>query len=97
VLARGLCVRFEPRAVVLHAHRYTPAQAFERNRIDARFQREHAGRSVRPSAFSGWKGIAHELRRDGAYMARHGGWSHLPRAFALRSAQVRGQRAGSRP
>lgn len=94
---RGFRVRFEPRAVVLHAHSYTPAQAFERNRIDAEFQRVRCGRIVRPSAFSVLKGIAHELRRDAAYMARHGGWSHLPRAIALRSAQIRGQRAGSRP
>lgn len=93
---RGFRVRFEPRAVVLHAHSYTPAQAFERNRIDAEFQRVHCGRIVRASAFSVLKGIAHELRRDALHMARHGGWSHLPRAIALRSAQIRGQRAGSR-
>ena len=96
VLARGLRVRFEPRAVVWHAHRYTPAQAFERYRIDAAFQREQFGRRVRPDVLSVAKGIAHELARDLRYMARHGGWSHLPRALALRAAQVRGQRAGSR-
>ena len=95
-LERGHRVRFEPRAVVLHAHSYTPAQAFERNRIDAEFQRVHCGRIVRENAFSVLKGIAHELRRDALYIARHGGWSHLPRAIALRSAQIRGQRAGSR-
>ncbi|MCY2960656.1 MAG: glycosyltransferase [Planctomycetota bacterium] len=96
VLERGYRVRFEPRAVVYHAHRYTPAQAFERYRIDAAFQRERFGRILRPGALSVMKGIAHELRRDVAHMARHGGWSHLPRALVLRSAQVRGQRAGSR-
>ncbi len=95
-LERGFRVRFEPRAVVYHAHRYTPAQAFERYRIDAAFQRERFGRRVRPNALSVAKGLAHELARDLAYVARPGGWSHLPRAFALRSAQVRGQRAGSR-
>ncbi|MBL8863440.1 MAG: glycosyltransferase [Planctomycetes bacterium] len=95
-LAAGYRVRFEPRAVVLHAHRYTPRQAFERYRVDAAFQREELGRVVRPSALSVLKGIAHELRADLAYVARHGGWSHLPRAVLLRAAQVRGQRAGSR-
>ncbi len=96
VVGLGLRVRFEPRAVVLHAHRYTPAEAFERNRIDAAFQREHAGRIVRPNTLSIWKGFAHEIRRDVAYVAHRGGWSHLPRAISLRWAQVRGQRAGSR-
>jgi len=96
VLARGFRVKFEPRAVVFHAHRYTPTQAFERYRIDAEFQRVTFGRVVRPHAFSVAKGLVHELRADIAHMARHGGWSHLPRAFALRVAQVRGQRVGSR-
>ncbi len=96
VLERGFRVRFEPRAVVYHAHRYTPAQAFERYRIDAAFQRRQFGRRVRPNVLSVARGLAHELARDVAYVARNGGWSHLPRAFALRAAQVRGQRAGSR-
>lgn len=96
VLERGHRVRFEPRAVVLHAHRYTPEQAYERYRIDAAFQREQFGRVVRPGTLSVLKGFAHELSRDAGHMARHGGWSHFPRAIALRWAQVRGQRAGSR-
>jgi len=95
VLARGFRVKFEPRAVVFHAHSYTPKQAFERYRVDAEFQRLTFGRVVRPHAFSVAKGLVHELRADIAYMARHGGWSHLPRAFELRAAQVRGQRVGS--
>jgi len=95
-LEAGWRIRFEPRAVVLHAHRYTPTEAFERYRVDAAFQREHRGRIVRPHVLSMLKGIAHELRRDVAYVARHGGWVHLVRAPMLRIAQVRGQRAGSR-
>jgi len=95
-LAAGHRVRFEPRAAVYHAHRYSPAQAYERYRIDAAFQREQFGRVVRPGALSVAKGFAHELKCDVAHMARHGGWSHFPRAIALRWAQVRGQRAGSR-
>lgn len=95
-LANGRRVRFEPRAVVLHAHRYTPAQAYERYRTDARLRLELTGVRVRPNAWSVVRGVAHELSRDVGHFARHGGWSHLPRAIALRTAQVRGQRAGSR-
>ncbi len=94
-LAAGLAVRFVPEAVVLHAHRYTPREAYERYRVDAAFQRAR-GVIVRPGPFSVLKGIAHELSRDLVHVARNGGWRHLARAPALRIAQVRGQRRGSR-
>lgn len=96
VIAAGWRVRYEPRAVVLHAHRYTPREAYARYRIDAQFQREHHGVRLRPSWWSVARGIGYELSRDVQYVRRHGGWAHLLRAPALRTAQVLGQRAGSR-
>lgn len=95
-LDAGWRLRFEPRALVRHAHRYGSREAFERYRIDAAFQREQWGIVVRPTTTSMLKGFVHELRRDVGFVAAHGGWSSLLRAPSLRLAQVRGQRAGSR-
>jgi len=90
-------IRYEPRAVVHHAHRYTRAAAYERYRIDAKFLRETFGWRVRPSAWSVARGIAYEVMRDAGYILRHGGFTHLLRSPFLRTAQVLGQREGSRP
>jgi len=95
-LSAGLKIRFEPRAVVLHSHRYSPARVYERYRIDAAFRRQQFGERIRPSLFSVARGIAFELREDLRYVARHGGAGHLLRAPFLRAAQVLGQYAGSR-
>lgn len=95
-LEAGHRLRFEPRAVVLHAHRYSPARAYERYRIDAAFHREHFGSRIRPSLVSVARGIAHEVREDIRHVARHGGYPHLLRSPFLRAAQVLGQYAGSR-
>jgi rhamnosyltransferase len=95
-LESNLSIRFEPRAVVLHAHRYSPSRAYERYRVDAVFHREHFGARIRPSLFSVVRGIAHEVREDVRHVARHGGALHLFRSPFLRTAQVLGQYAGSR-
>lgn len=92
----GLEIRFEPRAVVYHSHRYTPAGAYARYRTDAAFRREHFGERVRPSLFSVARGVAYEVREDWRYVRRHGGFLHLLRSPSLRAAQVLGQYAGSR-
>jgi GT2 family glycosyltransferase len=92
----GLLLRFEPRAVVLHSHRYSPSRAYERYKVDASFQREHFGVRIRPNLWSIARGIAYEVREDGRYVARHGGAVHLLRSPFLRAAQVFGQYAGSR-
>jgi rhamnosyltransferase len=92
----GLQLRFEPRAVVLHSHRYSPSRAYERYKIDAAFQREQFGARIRPSLWSVARGIAYEMREDWKHIARHGGAVHLLRSPFLRTAQVLGQYAGSR-
>ncbi len=95
-LEAGLSLRFEPRAVALHAHRYSPARAYERYKVDATFHREHFGDLVRPNLLSVARGIAHEFREDVRHVARNGGAFHLLRSPFLRTAQVLGQYAGSR-
>jgi rhamnosyltransferase len=94
-LQRGWRIAFEPRALVLHAHRYGPRAAYARNRTDAAFLRAEFGLVLRPGALSVLKGFAHELRADLRFVSRHGGWPALARAPFLRAAQVLGQRAGS--
>jgi rhamnosyltransferase len=92
----GLQLRIEPRAVVLHSHRYPPSRAYQRYKVDATFQREQFGVRVRPSLWSVARGIAYEVKEDWRYIARHGGAAHLLRSPFLRAAQVFGQYAGSR-
>jgi hypothetical protein len=92
----GFQLRFEPRAVVLHSHRYSPSRAYARYKIDAAFQREQFGARIRPSLWSIARGIAYEMREDWKHIARHGGAVHLLRSPFLRTAQVLGQYAGSR-
>lgn len=99
-LNAGWSVRFTPEAIVQHAHRYTPAQAFERYRVDAAFHREIHGYQLRPSAAAVLRGVGYELREDCRYLAREAGAlglvRHLPRALGLRSAQILGQYWGSK-
>lgn len=95
-LEAGWRIRFEPRAVVFHSHRYSPARAYERYRVDADFHRRHFHRRLRPSLASVLRGVAHEVREDWRHVARHGGFAHLWRSPFLRAAQVLGQYAGSR-
>jgi len=95
-LKRGWKLAFAADAVVRHAHRYGPAQAFERYRLDAAFHRRHHGRRLRPGPVGVLRGWAFELGQDWRYVARHGGWLHLLRAPFLRGAQVLGQLFGSR-
>jgi rhamnosyltransferase len=95
-LEAGWKIRFEPRAVVFHSHRYTPRSAYERYRVDAAFHREVFGRRIRPSLGSVARGIAYEVREDWRYVVRHGGAAHLLRSPFLRAAQVLGQYSGSR-
>lgn len=96
VLEAGWRIRFEPRAVVHHSHRYSPSRAYERYRIDAEFHLRHFQRRLRPSLVSVARGFAHEVREDWRYVRRHGGFTHLLRSPFLRAAQVLGQYAGSR-
>lgn len=94
--AAGWRVRFEPRALVLHAHRYGVRSAFERYKVDAAFHRRLDGRRIRPSLWSVLRGTGYELARDLEYVRKNGGAAHLLRAPFLRAAQVLGQYAGSR-
>jgi len=95
-LAAGWRIAFVPRAVVYHAHAYTPAQAFERYRVDAAALRRFFGHRVRPTLFSVARGIAHEVREDVRFVRARGGARHLLRSPGLRSAQILGQYFGSR-
>lgn len=95
-LEAGWKIRFEPRAVVLHSHRYSPARAYGRYRTDADFHRRQFQRRLRPSLASVARGVAHEVREDWRHVARHGGFAHILRSPFLRAAQVLGQYAGSR-
>jgi rhamnosyltransferase len=96
-LAAGWTLAFAPEAVVHHAHRYTPRQAFERYRVDAAFHRRVHGQRVRPSLYSVLRGFAYELRADWRFVrSRHAGWHQLLRSPGLRSAQILGQYFGSR-
>ncbi len=97
-LTAGWRLRFTPRALVQHAHRYTPRQAFARYRVDAHFRRHVLGQTVRPSLLSVARGISYEVREDLRYLAReprNGRWSALLRSPWLRGAQILGQYAGA--
>lgn len=97
-LTAGWRLRFEPRAVVLHAHRYTPVQAFGRYRTDARFRRDVLGQAVRPTLWSVARGVSYEVREDLRFLARAGSPGRLGaclRSPWLRAAQVLGQYAGA--
>ncbi|MFN0242886.1 MAG: glycosyltransferase [Planctomycetota bacterium] len=96
-LAAGLEIRFVPNAVVHHAHRYGPGQAYARYRVDAVFQREVHGRRVRPTLASVLRGVAYEIRADLRFVrATNAPLTSLVRSPMLRGAQVLGQWAGSR-
>ncbi len=96
-MASGHAIHHAGDVSVRHAHRYGPRAAFKRYRIDAVFHREFHGYAVRPGLLSALKGIAFELSRDLAYMARHGArLADVVRAPFLRTAQVLGQYVGSR-
>ena len=96
-LAAGWSLAYAADAVVHHAHRYTPAQAFERYRVDAAFRRNELGHCVRPTVLSVLRGLFHEVREDVRYVLRQrSGLHHLLRSPGLRGAQVLGQYFGSR-
>jgi hypothetical protein len=84
---------------VYHAHRYTPATAYERYRVDAAFQRRIHGYRVRPSLLSALRGFAYEVARDLRFLVSRRSKSALRYALAspfLRGGQVLGQWVGSR-
>lgn len=97
-LQDGRTLNFVPGAVVSHAHRYSLAACFERNRVDAAFQRTRFGRRVRPGLVSVLRGLAFEVREDARFILgrRQLGLLHLLRSPFLRGAQVLGQLFGSR-
>jgi rhamnosyltransferase len=95
VFVRGWRIRFAPEAVVLHSHRYGLRSAYARYKVDAAFHRRFDGGRVRPSLWSVLRGLAHEVRRDVAFVRTHGGGAHLLRAPFLRAAQVLGQWRGT--
>lgn len=96
-LAAGWRIQFVPSAVVFHAHRYGPREAFARYRVDARFQREVHGRRVRPTLVSLARGVAYEVWSDARFVLRErASLVHLARSPLLRTAQVLGQYVGSR-
>lgn len=98
-LTAGWRIRFAPRAVVWHAHRYGPRKAYERYRVDAAFHRQVHGYRVRPDLFSAARGFIYEVRQDlrflNARRAPRRAVDYL-RSPLLRGAQVLGQYAGSR-
>lgn len=99
VTTAGYRVRFAPRSVAYHAHRYSPSQAFNRYQLDAAFHREIHGLRLRPSWLSVLRGVAFEVREDWRFIRGQGGssgWAHLLRSPALRGAQILGQFWGSR-
>jgi rhamnosyltransferase len=96
--AAGHRLAFAPRAVVLHAHRYTPLSAFRRYRTDARFHRLQRGLRQRPSLWSALRGLGFEVRADWRFLrqrASRGRWRYAAYSPLLRGAQVLGQYAGS--
>ena len=97
VLSAGWKTVFEPRAVVLHSHRYGPRSAFERYRVDAQFHASIHRHRLRPNLASVVRGIGHEIWADVGFILRGGGapW-HLLRSPGLRTGQVLGQWFGSR-
>lgn len=97
-LGDGRTLKFVPGAVVLHAHRYSLAACFERNRVDAAFQRTRFGCKVRTGLVSVLRGLAFEVREDVRFILRRRprGALHLLRSPFLRGAQVLGQLFGSR-
>jgi rhamnosyltransferase len=98
-LSAGWRIAFAPRAVAWHAHRYTPAAAYERYRVDAAFHREAHGWRMRPSLASALRGFAYEVGADAEVCKAAGAAAfvrHFWRSPLLRAAQVLGQYAGSR-
>jgi rhamnosyltransferase len=98
-LTAGWRICFNPRAVVHHAHRYTPRSVYERYKTDAAFHRRIHGYRMRPNVLSTARGFFYELRQDARFCRREGKpgwWRALARAPGLRAAQVLGQYVGSR-
>ena len=97
VLTAGWSLAFVADAVVRHAHRYSPSEAFERYRVDAAFQRRVHGYRLRTGLWDVLRGIAYEVVSDVRFVARRrAGWHHLLRSPALRCGQILGQWSGSR-
>lgn len=94
-LAAGGRLAFVAEAVVHHAHTYTPAEAYERYRVDAVHHRDQ-GRRLRTGPIDVLRGLAFELREDWRFVRQNGGWLDLFGAPRLRVAQVFGQWVGSR-
>ncbi len=98
-LSAGWRIRFVPRSAVYHAHRYSPAKAYERYRVDAVFHRRIHGYRVRPDLLSALRGFGYEVLRDLRFLVSRRSKSALRYAFVspfLRGAQVLGQWVGSR-
>lgn len=96
--AKGRRLAFAPRAVVFHAHCYTPNEAFRRYEIDAAFRRQVLAEEVRPGWLSVLRGIAYEVRQDLRFVRDTGAsYADLLRSPGLRAAQILGQFAGTRP
>ena len=96
-LTAGWSLAFVADAVVRHAHRYSPSQAFDRYRVDAAFQRRVHGYRLRTGLWDVLRGIAYEVVSDVRFVARRrAGWHHLLRSPALRCGQIFGQWRGSR-
>ncbi len=97
-LTAGWRIRFEPDAVALHAHRYSPTKAYERYRVDAAFHRTIHGYLLRPNWRSVMRGFVYEVVADWRYInrtEREGRIGALLRSPILRGAQVVGQWVGS--
>lgn len=94
----GRELRFVPEAVVSHAHRYSLSACFERNRVDAAFQRLRFARKVRTGVISVLRGLAYEVSEDVRFILgqQPRGVLHLLRSPFLRASQVLGQLFGSR-
>ena len=97
-LTAGWSLAFVADAVVHHAHRYSPSQAFQRYRVDAAFQCRVHGYRLRTGLWDVFRGIAYEVVSDVRFVVhQRAGWLHLLRSPALRCGQILGQWRGSRP
>jgi len=98
-LGAGWRIRFTAEAAVYHAHRYTPTEAYRRNRIDAAFHLELYGQKLRPNLWSALRGWVYEMKSDYWFVRWREFEQQAPlllRSPLLRGAQVWGQYVGSR-
>lgn len=95
---RGHGIAFVPESVVMHSHNYTPAQAYQRARGDARSLAASGNASASGAGFLRMVllGCLQDLRKDCRYCLRHRRLGELPYALLIRWHQRRGRLQGLR-